>query len=46
MFLFPGLGRPDLRRMTDPILDAQLVQQLQKPLHRPGGFQAHHHRTF
>src|SRR5215469_11530910 len=26
MFLFPGLGRPNLRGMTDPILDSQLLQ--------------------
>src|SRR5271157_6475568 len=46
MLLFPGLGRSDLGRMTYPTLDAQLVQQFQKLLHRPGGFDAHHHRTF
>ena len=32
--------------MSYPILDTQLFQQFQKPLHRPGGFAAHDRSTF
>jgi hypothetical protein len=46
MFLFPGLGRTDLGRMSYPALDPQFFQQFQKPLHGSGCFDAHHHGTF
>src|SRR6516162_1412910 len=46
MFLFPGLGRPNLCGMTDAILDSQLIQQLQEPLHRTGGFDLDHDQPF
>jgi hypothetical protein len=29
-----------------PTFDSQLFQHFQEPLHRSGGFDAHHHRTF
>jgi hypothetical protein len=37
MLLLPRFLRSDLRRMSHPTLDAQLFQQFQEPLHRPGG---------
>jgi hypothetical protein len=46
VLLLPRFLRSDLRRMSYPTLDAQLVQQLQEPLHRAGGFDAYHHWTF
>ena len=46
MFLFPGFGRTNLGRMSHPTFDAQLFQQFQEPLHRTGGFDAYHYRTF
>jgi len=32
--------------MSEPVLDPQLFQLIQKPLHHSGCFDAHHHRTF
>lgn len=46
MLLFAGLCGTNLGRVTHPTLNAYLFQQLQEPLHRAGGFNAHHHRPF
>jgi hypothetical protein len=46
MLLLARFACPDLRRMPDHALHAHFLHQLQKPLHRTGGFDAHPHRTW
>src|ERR1700679_3751291 len=46
MFLSAGFGRSNHRGMTYLTVDPQLRHQVQKPLHRPGRFDAYTHRTW
>jgi hypothetical protein len=46
MFLLPGLGGADLRRMSDQTLDSQFFHEVQKPRHRSRGFDTHTHRAW
>src|SRR5260370_42430399 len=46
MFLLPGLGCPNLGRMTDQAFGSQLFHEVHKPLHRSRGFDAHTHRAW
>jgi len=49
MFLFAGFRRANLGAnlgwMGDPAFNPQFVHQVQKPMHRSGGFDAHQHRA-
>jgi hypothetical protein len=45
MFLFAGFRRANLGWMADPAFNPQFVHQVQKPMHRSGGFDAHQHRA-
>src|SRR5580692_5617521 len=45
MFLSAGFGRSNRRRMTDLTIDSEFFHQVQEPLHRPGRFNSHAHRT-
>jgi hypothetical protein len=45
MFLFSWFGRSNLGRMTHQTLDSQFFHEVQKPLHRSGGFDAHTNRS-
>jgi hypothetical protein len=44
VFLFAGFGSPDLRGMTYTVVDLELFEQSQEPVHRSGGFDAHQGR--
>src|SRR4029077_12613932 len=46
MFLRPGPGCSNLARMADQAFDAQLLQEVHKPLHRSRGFDPHTHRAW
>src|SRR5580700_309809 len=45
MFLSAGFGRSNRRPMTDLTVDSEFFHQVQEPLHRPGRFDSHPHRT-
>jgi hypothetical protein len=44
VFLFSRFGSPDLRGMTDTVVDGELFEELQEPVHGSGGFHAHQYR--
>src|SRR5215468_11296166 len=46
MFLLAGLRRSNGGRMTDSAFNSQFVHQVQKPIHRSGGFDAYQHRAW
>ena len=45
MFLLARFCGPDLCCVPDRTFDSQFLQQIEKPLHRSDGFDAHQHRA-
>jgi hypothetical protein len=45
MFLLPWFRRSNRRGMADLAFDSQLLHQVQKPMHRSGGFDTYKHRA-